>query len=387
MDLDFCVTTSATWRLIGYILYALKVVIPVIIIILGTIDFVKALIASDDNINKAAKSLLMRFVIGLIVFFVPLLVSTFLHLVKDAIPFLEKADACQSCLLRPFNSSCTKAVKEVQKYNEDQKNESLNDNDDFLTARYGCYKCDGKYVWSTGGCGAKVINLDSPYTKETCEAENDNPVNQVEQNIIERPGSNGSSHTDVIYLGDSIMNGMCIYKNLNKSAGCYFGKGKNIEWLKGNSTQMGDAINSGNPVPEITKIIKNNPSKKYAIVILMGTNDIATGANTTTLANNYASLYSKLAQGDWKTAQLQIVAVNPVGDDVVSHGYSSYLSNTRINNFNTTLSKNISNMRLANVKYCNTGIKQSDLDYFDGLHFGNNGRAKLFNTIQEKCLK
>ncbi len=115
MDIDFCVASSAAWQLVGYFLYALKVAIPVIIIILGTVDFVNALIASDDKkISGAAKSLIMRLVMGIVVFFVPVLVSAFLHLVKNANKYLKAADTCQTCLLRPFNSSCEAAKSKAK---------------------------------------------------------------------------------------------------------------------------------------------------------------------------------------------------------------------------------------------------------------------------------
>ncbi len=390
MDIDFCVTTSATWQLVGYFLFALKVVIPVVIIILGIMDFVNALIAKEDSgISKATKSLIVRFVMGIAIFFVPLIISVGFHLVASASTFLQKADTCQTCLLQPFNSSCEAAKATAKKALAAEKEEALNDRQSFGSKVEGCYKCNGKYVWTDEKCGTKVISLDGVYTKKTCEAENNNPANKVEQSLIERPSTGESSKiTDVIYLGDSIMNGVCIYKNLDKSSGCYYGVGKSIEWLKGNSTQMGSGINSANPVSEITTIIKNNSKKKYGIVILMGVNDLSGGGNPKTIANSYASFYSKLAQGDWKNAILKIVSINPVGSNVARYGYNAtYLSNARINSFNSELSKAIGNLRLANVKFCSTGIKQSELDYFDDLHFGNNGRAKLYNAIQENCLK
>ena len=115
MNIDFCVATSAAWQLVGYFLFALKIAIPVIIIILGTVDFVNALISSDDkNISKATKSLIIRLVVGIAIFFLPVIISAFLHLVKDSSKYLKAADTCQTCLLRPFDSACKSAKSKAK---------------------------------------------------------------------------------------------------------------------------------------------------------------------------------------------------------------------------------------------------------------------------------
>ena len=56
---DFCVQSSAIWQLFGYILLALKIIIPVVIIVFGTIDFAKAII-DDKVVQDAAKKEIVR---------------------------------------------------------------------------------------------------------------------------------------------------------------------------------------------------------------------------------------------------------------------------------------------------------------------------------------
>ena len=103
----FCVTTSSIWQFAGYILFAIKIAVPLIIIILGILDFFKAMTAAkDDAINSAAKNLIFRIVIGLVIFFIPLIVSTVFKFIKEANSYIAAADACQTCLLQPFNSNC-----------------------------------------------------------------------------------------------------------------------------------------------------------------------------------------------------------------------------------------------------------------------------------------
>lgn len=73
---SFCADTASIWKLIGNILAIFKIVIPILVIIFGAIDFGKAVIASkDDEIKKAAKSLLMRVVAGIVIFFIPTIVA------------------------------------------------------------------------------------------------------------------------------------------------------------------------------------------------------------------------------------------------------------------------------------------------------------------------
>ena len=123
-----CVTTSSIWQFAGYILFAIKIVVPLIIIILGIIDFFKAITsAKDDAINSAAKNLIFRLVIGLVIFFVPLIVNTVFKFIKEANSYVAAADACQTCLLQPFNSSCNN-YKATAKANRDANKQTSTNN-------------------------------------------------------------------------------------------------------------------------------------------------------------------------------------------------------------------------------------------------------------------
>ena len=73
---NFCTSTSAIWKLVGQILYIFKIVIPILVVIFGMIDLGKAVVASkDDEIKKAAKSLLFRALAGILIFFIPTIVG------------------------------------------------------------------------------------------------------------------------------------------------------------------------------------------------------------------------------------------------------------------------------------------------------------------------
>ena len=52
--MNFCYKTASVWLFIGKLLFILKILIPIAIIVLGSIDLGKAVISSDDKSIKTA---------------------------------------------------------------------------------------------------------------------------------------------------------------------------------------------------------------------------------------------------------------------------------------------------------------------------------------------
>ena len=74
--LGFCSDTVGLWALIGRVINIIRIAIPVIIVLLGTIDLGKAVMAGkDDEIKTAQKMLIKRIIYGVVVFFVVVLVK------------------------------------------------------------------------------------------------------------------------------------------------------------------------------------------------------------------------------------------------------------------------------------------------------------------------
>ncbi len=74
--LDFCAETKNIWILIGKIVRIVLIVIPIIIVLLGTFDLGKAVMAGEDKeIKEAQKMFIKRLVYGVIIFFIPYLVA------------------------------------------------------------------------------------------------------------------------------------------------------------------------------------------------------------------------------------------------------------------------------------------------------------------------
>lgn len=74
--LDFCAETKNIWILIGKIVRIVLIVIPIIIVLFGTFDLGKAVMAGEDKeIKEAQKMFIKRLVYGVIIFFIPYLVA------------------------------------------------------------------------------------------------------------------------------------------------------------------------------------------------------------------------------------------------------------------------------------------------------------------------
>ena len=68
---------------LAMILQYVRIIVPILIILLGTIDFAKAVLSGkEDNMKKAQKTFAMRILIGVAVFFVPLLVNLVMDLAE-----------------------------------------------------------------------------------------------------------------------------------------------------------------------------------------------------------------------------------------------------------------------------------------------------------------
>ena len=74
---EFCHKTREIWALIGTIIQIIRIAIPILIVLLGTIDLGKAVVAGDDKKIKEAQGMLIRRIIyGVAVFFVLVIVQT-----------------------------------------------------------------------------------------------------------------------------------------------------------------------------------------------------------------------------------------------------------------------------------------------------------------------
>lgn len=99
---NFCTETAEIWQLVGSVVTILKIVIPLIIIVLAVIDLGKAAIASDDKEMKGAFSkLTKRIIAGVLIFFIPTLITIAFNFVGEFQDNKAEFDVCLACINSP----------------------------------------------------------------------------------------------------------------------------------------------------------------------------------------------------------------------------------------------------------------------------------------------
>ena len=97
---DYCGKLKEPLKFIGHIVVVVKILIPLIIIAFGMIDFFKAVTGSkDDEIKKSLRSLVFRCIAGVVIFLLPTLVSVVFSMIDSFVDIKGEFNACQKCVL------------------------------------------------------------------------------------------------------------------------------------------------------------------------------------------------------------------------------------------------------------------------------------------------
>lgn len=71
--------------LIGLLITAFKVIVPILLIVFGMLDVGKAVVGSkDDEIKKSLKAFAMRALAAIVIFFIPAIVGLVMTAVSDS---------------------------------------------------------------------------------------------------------------------------------------------------------------------------------------------------------------------------------------------------------------------------------------------------------------
>lgn len=94
------------FQVIGYIILIIKILVPIVLIVLGSIDLGKATLSNDDKaIKDSSVQFGKRILIGLVIFFIPTILDFFLSLINGVNETTSKFEGCTNCILNPNNSS------------------------------------------------------------------------------------------------------------------------------------------------------------------------------------------------------------------------------------------------------------------------------------------
>ena len=114
---DFCTRSSSVLQILGYFIFIVKIVLPLIIIILGSIDVSKAVLSGDEKDIKTSVGILVkRLLIGIAVFLLPSIVRVIFYGIydlKSEDSVKNEANICIDCLTNP--SSCQKSERVIFK--------------------------------------------------------------------------------------------------------------------------------------------------------------------------------------------------------------------------------------------------------------------------------
>jgi len=100
-------SVQGVFTTLGWVFFIIKIVIPILLIIFGSIDVGKAVIASkDDEIKKSVKTLAVRTVAGIIIFFVPTILNFAVKLIDNSEVYNGTFWDCTKCMLNPTKEVC-----------------------------------------------------------------------------------------------------------------------------------------------------------------------------------------------------------------------------------------------------------------------------------------
>ena len=97
---DICHGLGRILRIVGIVVWGIKVVVPIILIVVGMMDLAKAVTEkSEDKIKEAQQKLVKRAIAAVLVFLVVSLVGVVMKIVGD-----DSYSECMGCITSPFNS-------------------------------------------------------------------------------------------------------------------------------------------------------------------------------------------------------------------------------------------------------------------------------------------
>ena len=106
-DWDLCTKPEAlkVFKFIGNLLKVIFIAVPILLIVMGSIDFLKATTAGkEDDMKKAQTTFVKRIIAAVVVFLIPLIVGIIVDLLVSSTKNNEIESNCITCLLNP--SSC-----------------------------------------------------------------------------------------------------------------------------------------------------------------------------------------------------------------------------------------------------------------------------------------
>lgn len=104
MENKLCDNFGPVWTIFGYIIFAIKVVVPLLLIVTGMIALAQAVMKQDEKeIKKAQGVLIQKLIAAVLVYLVITITGVVVGLVADGLDW----KGCVDCTFHPFNDGCS----------------------------------------------------------------------------------------------------------------------------------------------------------------------------------------------------------------------------------------------------------------------------------------
>lgn len=96
-------------KILGFLVFGVfKALVPALIVIIGIINLAKVILNGEDDIKKPVYGLVQRFIVGVVIFFIPNFVTAFLSFGIDSFKG-QTENSIQPCIncMKDFNNCST----------------------------------------------------------------------------------------------------------------------------------------------------------------------------------------------------------------------------------------------------------------------------------------
>lgn len=305
---------------------------PLVLIAFSIITLVKAILASNaEDVSKSRTKLIKKIIVTILIYVSAALVQFVINKVASTTSDKESISKCLRCFLYYSDSNCPPSSTENDIYRGTKRRTNSNNS----------------------------IGTEAQARREKSKKK--------------------SSSDDVILVGDSRTVQMCHFsgdKDNGDTCRDYFAiahGGMGANWFRSTAEAS------------VTKKLKENSSKTYDIIILMGANDVGVNSGAEQNAVNiYKSDLPKLAKGDWKKHNVLFVMLT-CGDQAMASANGMSLSQPQIDNFNKQIKNFIKDEDIDNLDFCE--IEDVPRKYLaDGVHYSAEGSDFYYEQIKENCV-
>ena len=97
-------------RIVGYAIFAVKIIVPIVLIVYGTIDVSKAVISGADSLQKNLVQFAKRSIAAILVFMAPGIINGIFNLIIDGYEDSTGSEykMCFTCLFNPNDCEVTR---------------------------------------------------------------------------------------------------------------------------------------------------------------------------------------------------------------------------------------------------------------------------------------